>query len=257
MSTSAIQPDLIISLSRDRVRLNISEDAESGRPAWQTSFDVDHIFLQEQISMSLDKALLENPSLFDQFPCVEIVVLDRPNICVSRKFLENGKLGEIASRHLRLRAGDTLTTDLSALDTVFCYSLPTETLQMLKEYYSNINCNHLSSIIWHALVSKEPMTRQDTTRLYFTLAGDTLVLLAERNKKLIFSKNFTIRDKGDFLYYSIACSRMLKANEHWFVTTQDEGVKYDIPPDHFLKINKQLSLPSLRVLMAQYNVCES
>ncbi len=257
MSTTAIQPDLIISLSQDRVRLNLLENPESGRPGWQTSFDVDSIFLEEQISQSLDQALLENPSLIDQFPFVEIVVLDRPNICVSRQYVESGKLGEIAARHLRLRVGDTLTTDSSENDAVICYSLPTETLVMLKEYYANIGCSHLSSILWHTLSSQLSHPEKDVTRLYFTLMGDILVLLGEKNKKLIFSKNFSIKDQADLFYYSIACSRMLKAGEHWFVTIQDEEIKFDMPGDSILKIDEHMLLPSLHVLMSKNKVCES
>src|SRR5689334_17112500 len=140
MSSSAAKPDLIISLSRDKVRLNLIENPASGRSAWQTTFEVENIFLEEQIAQSLDSILLQHPPLIEHFPCVGIVVLDRPNIYLSRKYLGNGDLGEIASRHLRLRVGDTLNTDSTENDTVFCYSLPTNTLLMLKEYYANISC---------------------------------------------------------------------------------------------------------------------
>ena len=93
--------------------------------------------------------------------------------------------------------------------------------------------------------------------MYFALLGDTLVLLGEKNKKLIFSKNFSIKDRADLLYYSIACSRMLKANEHWLVTIQDEEVKYEIKDDSIFVIDKHLSLPSLHTLISQYKICES
>ncbi|MGB3078396.1 MAG: DUF3822 family protein, partial [Saprospiraceae bacterium] len=149
MSTAAIQPELIIVLSQNRVSLNMSEDVSKGRPGWQASFNVDSIFFEEQISQSLDQALLEHPTLMDSFSCVEIIVLDRPNFSVSRHYADQGILGEIASRYLRMRAGDSLSTDSSENDAVICYSLPTQTLAMLKEYYSNLGCHHLATILWH------------------------------------------------------------------------------------------------------------
>ena len=256
MSTAAIQPDLIISLSQDKVRLNLSEDPESGRQAWQTTFEVDNIFLQEQISNAMDQALLENPSLIDHFPCVEIVVLDQPSFFIPKQYADNGNLGEIAARYLRLRMGDTLTTDRAEDDAVICYCLPTETMMMFKEYYSNAGCNHLSSILWHHLSSYQNRPDKNVTRLYFIVLDDILILLSELNSKLIFSKNFSIRDKADLFYYAIACSRMIKANEHWLVTIEDETSKFEMPGDSVLKIDEKILVPALQVLMSQFKVCE-
>src|SRR5690349_4471804 len=149
MPATATQPDLIISLSQDKVRLKLVEDPQSGRTAWETSFDVDHIFLEDQISSSLDRIMLENPVLIDDFPCVEIIMLDRPNICVSGQYQDEGQLGQIASRHLRKRIGDTLASDPSENNAVICYTVPTGTLTMLKEYYANAGCCHLASVLWH------------------------------------------------------------------------------------------------------------
>lgn len=257
MSTATIQPDLIIALSQDRVSLNMSEDISTGRSGWQTSFKVDSIFLEEQISHSLDLALLENPALMDSFPCVEVIVLDRPNFCLSRHYADQGKLGEIASRYLRMRVGDTLTADASENEVVICYSLPTETLMMLKEYYSNLDCHHLNSILWNNFSTLQARSEKNTIRLYLTLMRDTLILLAEKNNKLIFSKNFLIKQQGDLYYYSIACSRMLRTNENWLVELENEPGTFEWPGNSILKIGKRLSLPSLHVLMSQYKVCGS
>ncbi len=257
MSNTASQPDLIISLSHDRVGLILKENIEAGRPGWQASFDVDSIFMEEQIAHSLDRALLENPHLIDEFPCVEIIMLDCPNICVSAQYLKNGILGQIASRHLRLRVGDKLTTDEHENNAVICYTVPSETFLMLKEYYSNIGCSHLASILWNSLSTREPRPEKDSSRLYFTITNDILLILGERNNKLIFSKTFPIKDQADLFYYSIACSRMLKAKEQWLITIGGEEMKYEMPGDVILKIDKQLMLPTLHVLMSQYKVCES
>ncbi|MGB4847632.1 MAG: DUF3822 family protein [Saprospiraceae bacterium] len=257
MSTATIQPELIIALSQDRVSLNIPENNSTGRSGWQTSFKVDNIFLEEQISQALDQALVENPALMDSFSCVEIIVLDRPNFCVSRHYADQGKLGEIASRYLRMRVGDSLTADTSENDSVICYSLPTGTLMMLKEYYSNLDCHHLNSVLWNNFSTLHDRPEKDKIRLYLTLMRDTLILLAEKNNKLIFSKNFLIKAQGDLYYYSIACSRMLKTNENWFVELKDEPGTFEWPGDSILKIEKQLSLPSLHVLMSQFKLCGS
>ncbi|MEO6131078.1 MAG: DUF3822 family protein [Saprospiraceae bacterium] len=257
MPTLSSQPDLIISLSQDRVKVNLSGNTETGRAAWQTSFKVDSIFLEEQIASSLDSALLENPSLMDQFQCVEVVVLDRPNICLPQHYLDSGILGDIAAKYFRLRAGDTLTTDPSENEAVICYTLPTKTMTMLKEYYANINCHHLTTVLWSNFSSQQIHPEKDSTRLYIILASETLILLGEKNKKLNFSKTFNIRDEADLVYYSIACSRMLKAKENWFVTIADEKGKFVMPDDSLFRIDHQLSLPSLQMLMSQYKVCES
>ncbi|HZV71797.1 MAG TPA: DUF3822 family protein [Saprospiraceae bacterium] len=257
MSTTTIQPDLIISLSQDRVRLSLSENSSLGRSGWQASFKVDSLFLEDQISRSLDSALLENPTLMEEFSCVEIIILDRPNICVSKHYADQGKLGEIASRYLRLRTGDSLATDPSENDALICYTVPTETLTMLKEYYADIGCHHFSTLLWNHFLTQLARPSHDETRLYLTLTGDLLIILAEKNNKLIFSKNFEIKEIGDLYYYSIACSRMLNASENWLVMIEEEEEKYEMPGDSILKIEKRLRLPSLDVLMVQYKVCVS
>ncbi len=256
MSASAHQPELIISLSSDKVTLDLSGQLEQGRSHWKTSFEVDGIFLEEQISLSLDQVLAENPILLDQFSCVEIVLLDRPNISVPRHYVESARLAEIASRHLRLRLGDTLTTDSTGTDAVFCYTMPTYTLQMLREYYANSGLTHLSSILWHVLCGMQNgASHQSIT--YYTLLHDTLIVLAAQNNKLIFSKNFKVRHEADLFYYSIACSRMLRSEAHWHISIENEESPYEMPGESILKMNQILSLPTLHVLMAQYKKCES
>jgi len=76
MSEQANLPDLIITLSRDNVMLDLSALPEEGRTHWKTTFDVDGLFLEEKISRSLDEVLLQNPVLIDHFTCVDVVVID-------------------------------------------------------------------------------------------------------------------------------------------------------------------------------------
>lgn len=254
MSSAASQPDLIIALSRDKVSLNLSANAK-GRNNLNKSFEVDGMFMEEQISQSLDQILTENPVLIDQFPCVEIILIDRPNITMPGQYAANEKLAEIASRHLRLRAGDTLTTDSTGDKFILCYTMPTDTLQMLREYYANVGVTHLSSVLWQ-YISNQLFVR-DKTITCFTIIYNTLIVLTSEQGKLIFSKNFNIRDKADLFYYAMACSRMMKSTEQWLITIENEENAFEMPGDSILKMDQHLSIPSLHVLMSQYKPCGS
>ncbi|MEP6647901.1 MAG: DUF3822 family protein [Saprospiraceae bacterium] len=257
MPTIANQPDLIISLSQNRVGLLLLENPEAGISEWHTSFKVDNIFLEDQIAHFIDLALLENPALMEYFTCVEIVVLDRPNFFISKRLPDSGTLGEVASKYLRLRKGDSLNTDEAVNDKVNCYTLPTETIGMFKEYYSNIGCHHLTSILWNNFSAQQSKPGQDITRLYYTIQDDSLIVLGEKNEELIYSKTFLIRDQADLFYYTIACSRMLKSQQHWLVILPGGNGKFEMPGDSILKIDGRLTLPSMQIMLSQYKVCAS
>ncbi len=254
MSSAASQPDLIITLSRDKVSLSLTANNE-GRLNLNKSFGVDGIFMEDQIAQSLDQILMDNPVLIDQFPCVEIILIDRPNITMPSMYAGNEKLAEIASRHLRLRAGDTLTTDAAGDKAVLCYTMPTDTLRMLREYYANITVTHLSSVLWQPISHQQNVTDKNIT--CFKFIYNTLIVLASEKGKLTFSKNFPIKDEADLFYYAMACSRMLKSREQWLITIENEDNELEMPRDSILRIDQHLSLPSLHVLMSQYKPCES
>lgn len=256
MSIITNPPDLIISLSRDKVTLELSENQGRGIGHLKTSFEVEEIFHAEHISRSLDRLLSENPILIDQFSTVDIIVVDRPHISVPRHFAQNVELAVVASRHLRVRAGDTLTTDQTIQDAVLCYTIPTVTLEMLREYYVNSTVTHLASIIWQA-ISVQQILQDKSNVTYYALVHNTLIVLASKKGKLIFSKIFTIQNEADLIYYSIACSRMLQSDGHWLVTIENDGSSFEMPGDSLLKIEHNLSLPSLHDLMVQYKLCAS
>lgn len=256
MSSAANPPDLIISLSHDRVTLNLIDLPEKQRSQVKATFGVDTIFLEEQIAKSIDQVLADHPILIDQFPCVEMIVMDRPNINIPRFYTQTASAAEIASRYLRLRKGDTLTTDDSGHDSVLCYTIPTGTLQMLKEYYANVRVTHLSSLLWNTLAGYQQNLQNDSLT-YYTVLENMLVVLASRNGKLIFSKNFSIKDEADLFYYTIACSRMLKSSSHWLISIENEDFSYEMPGESILKIDQHLMLPALHILMAQYKECVS
>jgi len=256
MSSTANLPDLIISLSRDKVFLNLSALPEQGRDPLKTSFEVDGLFLEEQISAAFDQLLLANPVLIDHFPCVEIILIDRPNVNIPLHYIENAEAAEIASNYLRLRIGDSLSTDPASSDSVLCYTMPSDTMQMFKEYYVNCRLTHISSILLQALKGYEnEIEKQSIT--FFTVVNDILIVLATRNGKLIFSKNFNIRTEADLFYYAIACSRMLKSESHWMISIENEETSYDMPGESILKIDQRISFPSLHVLISRYKQCES
>src|SRR5687767_10671225 len=127
MSEQANLPDLIITLSRDKVMLDLSALPEEGRTHWKTTFDVDGLFLEEKISRSLDEVLLQNPVLIDHFTCVDVVVIDRPHVAIPKHYIQQQLAATIASKYLRLRAGDALSSDLTSNGTAMCYTLPVST----------------------------------------------------------------------------------------------------------------------------------
>lgn len=256
MSTAASQPDLIIALSHDMVQINLSGQPDTGRTQWKTSFEISGLFLNDQIAQSLDQLMMDNPSLIAQFPCVEIVVMDRPNITLPQLYIDNGQLPEIASRYLRLRLGDTLATDNAGTDNVFCFTVPTETLQLLKEYYANFRITHFSAVLWQQLSERQSGLDKSKSALYLTCLQGVLIILAQRNGKLIFSKNISVTGETDFLYYSVAISRMLNLEEHWLISIQDEEAGFEVPFDSVLRIDQRLVLPNIHELLAQHKPCE-
>ncbi len=256
MSNVANQPELIITLSQDKVRLSLAGNPQNGLQHLDASYPIQGLFREEQISQSLDLALTEHPTLVDQFNCVEVVMLDRPNVFMPSWYLHNGKAGDIASRYLRIRAGEIVSSETSA-NSVFCYTLPAVTIDVLKEYYSNIACTHITSVLWHTL-SKQP-ARPDKSQvlLYHILYDQLLISMAVKNGKLIFSKTFNLTGEEDLTYFTIAVSRMLKPKEQCLVTFDDHNTGYIMPGDKLVKIDQRLSFPSLQSLMTSFRPCGS
>ncbi len=257
MSTPSNPPELIISLSRDTVRLQLLEHPESGRAYWQSSFPIQGAFLEDQISNALDTALFQNPSLFDPFEQVEIVIIDRPNVCIPQYYLESGQLPQIAGKYLRLSVGDTISTDSNSTDTVIAYTLPSATLHVLREYYSNVSHLHMVSVLWSTLINRDVVFSNQHSRLYFNITGNTLIVLGECDGKLTFSRNFTIHDQGDLMYYSIACSRLLHPREIWHVTIRNESPEFELPQIPHFRFHHHLELPELPTLITQHRLCAS
>lgn len=257
MPTQTNPPELIISLSRDKVRLQLMEEPTSGRAPWESVFPVYNTFLEDHVSLALDAALLQNPSLMEHFEHVEILVIDRPNICIPQYYKNNGMLQGIAGKYLRLRAGDTLTTDSTASDTVIAYTLPTDTINVLREYYAKVGQVHLTSVLWNAITMQDNIVSKDSSGLFFYLSGNTLLVLGETAGMLTFSKNFYIQDQSDLAYFAVACSRLLKMKNNWLVLVGDETPLFDMPQVPHFTIDRQLKLPTLHALIASHRSCAS
>jgi len=252
LTAAALQPELIISLSHDKVKVHLLAFPDKRLKAWKTSFPISGDFVSDQISNALDLALAENPDLLDHFPCVYLLVMDRPNLQMPAYLKENGKLAAVASRHLRVRMGDSLTVDESADHNLICYSLPKETLNVLQEYYRSIDSIHMVSLLWSAIQDELKDHSSRDAGLYATLINNTLFVLANRNNKLIFSKHFTIRHQDDVEYFTIACKRLLKPGRMHWIIIREEGSAFSEPKDHYIRFDEHLSFPALADLLAKY-----
>ncbi len=257
MSNPVIPPELIISLSRDKVGVHLLEKPQSGRAGWKSSFPVLGGFMEDQISNALDTALYLNPSLIDHFYDVAVVVVDRPNVCVPRFYAGGDHLAEIASRYLRVRSGDTLSSDFTSGDVFIAYCMPVGTINLIREYYSNSDQVHLISVLWNAVNQLAAPTDIRNSRLFYFVTGSSLIIIGETGGKLTFSKSYYIHDQGDVAYYSIACARMLKPKENWLLTIKDEEVAFDMPGDTYFRIHQRLELPDLHTLIATHRSCGS
>jgi hypothetical protein len=257
MPISANPPELIIALSHDKVRVQVLPKSESGRPHWQSNFPIQGIFLEERISLAMDAAMLENESLMDSFDGVEILVVDSPSVCIPTHEINSGKLEEIAGRYLRLRSGETLTADIPSGTSGFAYSLPVETLAVLREYYAGAGCLHLASVLWCALNAHEEIITEHPSRLFYIVLGNTMLIFGQTKGKLSFSKSFYVEHQSDIAYYMVACSQMLSPMENWHITLEGETNEPAFPSIPDFQIHHHLQLPSLPNLIAWYRQCES
>lgn len=255
MSDPVNPPELIISLSRDKVGLYLLDQPDTGRTAWKSDFPLGSVFIEEHITEALDTALYQNPALIDYFNDVAVVMVDRPNVCVPGFYAGQGNLTEIAGRYLKVRAGDTLSADATSCDTVIAYSVPQAMIRILKEYYQNAGHIHLTSLLWNAIHEFIPPASDGTSRLYFFITGHSLIILGQHAGKLSFSRTFHIQDHADLAYYAVACHQLLRPKENWLLTMKDEPVFFDMPGEAFLTFHHQFELPELHTLIARHRSC--
>jgi len=250
-------PELIISLSRDKVRIDFADQSGAGITNWSSIFPVEGLFLEDQLSAAMDEALLQNPSLMEHIRDVSIVLVDRPNICLPKGYAAEDSLKDIAERYLRIGPGDMLTADSVSGNHAIAYSIPTCTINVFREYYANAGPLHLTSVLWNAIHNLVQPCEKDDSRLFFYISANTLIVIGQTGEKLTFTKSFYIRDRGDLSYYAIACTRMLKPKEKWLLTIMDETRLFDFHGTPQFTIDHQLELPALHQLIARHGSCES
>ncbi|HJW28023.1 MAG TPA: DUF3822 family protein [Saprospiraceae bacterium] len=257
MTNPTRQPELIITLSRDQVDIHLLANADKGWPEWQASSRIRGIFLAEDIAHLLDQAMAQNPALLEDFPCVHLIILDQPNLYMPAYLFSEGKMAKIASRHLRVRAGDTLVAEPAAEFGMICYSMPSATLDLLNEYYHAIERVHLVPLLCTSILSEMADQSREENMTFFAQVGKVLLVLSKEKDKLVFSKLFPIRDHADIEYFTLACDRLLHADKKCWVTLSDEGAAYQPASVLNVVMDQQLRLPSLPNLLAQHRPCAS
>lgn len=249
--------ELIITLSRDKVALQLTGMHDPTHTGWQATFPVDGCFIEGQIANVLDLALTENPILFEPIDKVDVLLVDSPALSLPVHYRNTDQVVSIASRYLRLRVGDTLMMDAALDDSLFVYTVPAEFLQVIREYYSNSDPVHLYTVLWNAIRQHETPRDPGKQKMFLCPVGHTLFVFGEKNGELTFSKSFYIHQDHDLLYYALACRKLLNPEESWCFTIRNEFISCRIPqPPHF-SFHHQLELPGLSTLIAQYRLCES
>lgn len=250
-------PELIISLSRDKVRLELFDQDNKGLIVWTSTYSVQGLFLEDQLAEAMDAALVENPFLVEHFRDVSIILIDRPNVCVPDSYADENKLPEIAGRYLRVGPGDKLAADTVRGDLAIAYALPNASIDVLQEYYAHSETLHLTSLLWNAITELVSPADKGMARLFFYCTGNTLLIIGQTDGKLSFSKCFYIHEQSDLTYFAIACIRLLKPQENWLLTLKDESRAFELAGNTHLKFDQQLELPALHHLIARHGSCVS
>ena len=247
-------PDLIISLSRDNVRLQLLGSETAGRDPWTASYPIEALFLEEQLSKAFDQAMTENPALIDHFDHVEVVLVDGQNLCVPEQYATEDSLSEISGRYLRNRHGDKLLSDQLTSHAVLAYNFPENILELIKEYYANAGQHHLTAIIWNSIAEQIKDSTSKGKRLFYVLDGKNLIVLGEDSGKLSFSKTYYVPQKEDLHYYIIACHRLMQPTENWSVTIDGQTNHLKLEEVSNVKFHHTLLLDELRTLIARHRI---
>ncbi len=257
LATATLSPELIITLSRHKVDLQLLPQVEKGIHGWRDSFAIEGLFLEEKIGEALDQALAVNPDLLADYTCVYLVVLDQPNMWMPSYLAREGRMAEVAARHLRSRTGDALlVNELSSRDLI-CYSLPRPAIELIREYYSQMSSVHLASIMWKEIVKRDLHQAAARRSTFFALVEDVLLVMATEAGKLIFTKQFIIRDAGDLQYYTLACSRLLKSTVHHLLEVEGHRSSFSFTASPHLAVDQVIRLESLAALLNDHFPCVS
>lgn len=249
-------PELILSLSRDQVEIHLLENREKGVASWQASYPIRGLYLDDEIANVLDKALLENPALFDEFTCVHLLITDRPNILLPLYLKKEGKVASVAARHLRVRAGDALKLDKNSGDLIG-YSLPRTAYFTVREYFSDIANIHLVSLLWKEMQSSGLIADYHQKTLFYCLAGKSLIVLATEEGRLYFSRIIEIHHQDNVQYYVIASNRLLKPISRISIQLQDDRSPFYMLYSPHISVDKRITFPSVPNLLQRHFPCAS
>jgi hypothetical protein len=256
VKSSGNAPELILSLSRDQVEIHLVENKEKGVSPWQATYPIRGLYIEDEIATVLDKALLDNPALFDDFTCVHLLITDRPNILLPLYLKKEGKVAGIAARHLRVRAGDALKLDENSGDLI-CYSLPRTTVFTLREYFSDIANIHLVSLVWKELQSSGLAAEYKQKTLFYCLSGKSLIVIATEHERIYFSRIIDIRHQDNVQYYVIASNRLLKPERRISIQLQDDRSPFVMLYSPHIAVDQRITFPSIPRLLQRHFPCAS
>lgn len=256
MTDQLLIPELIISLSHDRVSLQFLGKPDSGIPAWQSGYPVKGLFWEEEIGRALDSAMHDNPDLLGDFSGVKIILLDRPQLSLPAYLHQQEKLSEVAARYLRINAGDIFVVDESQHDEYVCYTMPSTMLQVINEYYHTAAPIHLMTLLLRKVMQLKEARQPDTT-LFCSAAENGLFIFALKEGKLIFSKNFRITQASDIEYFVLACIRLLKPRSKYHIRLSGQHVAADLTFSPHFSFDRLLDFPSLAEMISSSPECES
>ncbi len=258
MTDPANLPELIIALSRDKVRLQLLADKDAGREDWSAIYPIEALFMEDQLSLAFDHALNTNPSLMDHFDRVEVVLVDRPNLCLPKRYAENDQWPEIAERYLRYRNGDALIADaVPSSNAILAYQVPIRTINLIHEYYAKADHLHLTTVVWSAIDDHIKKLPSVGLRLFYLVTGDSLIILGESGGHMTFTKTYFVSDSKDLHYYILACNKLMQPVENWAVTVDNEPNDFMVNELPDFTFDQTLPLAELRTLIARHRACAS
>lgn len=249
MTISGTASELMITLSRDKVSIHLAAMAGGSNTHPEIAYSLASHFSHDEIVKALDQALSDHPFLLESFTAVKLVFIDQPGITLPLQYIQEGRLEDIASRHLRLRAGDYLTYDISAGNTAFSYTIPKHSLAAIREYYASLSYCHLSSLLWNAISDQ---VYQDNVQSYYLVFGNCLTVLSTKHGRIQFFRQFHVRNASDVLYYCIATNRLLRPLQRYAVVVQDTQRAFEIAEHATFIINGYIHLPDFPSLVARY-----
>lgn len=220
---------------------------------WKSQYPVKAIFLPDQLETALDHAFNEHPELFHPLGRVDLVIMDRPNTIVGEIASQFHERKETAQKYLRVRNGDTLVEEKILSKGYLLYPVPTDTLRLVSEYFSNARIIHLVSLIWHAIGDRAWLhVNEEKSTLFFIPVEGNLIILEAQGDRLVFSKQYQTRHASDVAYFAWATYLLLQPEKAIWIRFEEFDVDIEIPEKLSDFIYARYSLPSIKTLLQRY-----